>query len=57
MDDGRGEIYPSVDHQACLAGDWDRVRDQLVKMGRTARGVSQGLRELKEFDGLPEDTL
>src|SRR5437762_776801 len=49
--------YPAVDHQACLTGDWDRVRDQLVKMGRTAGGVSQGLRELKEFYGLPDDTL
>src|SRR6266446_10661129 len=49
--------YPAVDHQACVTGDWDRVRDQLVKMGRTAGGVSQGLRELKEFYGLPEDTL
>src|SRR5258705_10847567 len=36
--------YPAVDHQACLTGDWDRVRDQLVKMGRTAAGVSQGPR-------------
>jgi hypothetical protein len=49
--------YPLVDHQACLAGDWDRLRDQLMKMGRTIRGVGQGLRELKEFYGLPEDTL
>ena len=28
-----------------------------MKMGRTIRGVSQGLRELREFYGLPEDTL
>src|SRR5207253_1642904 len=49
--------YPAVDHQACLTGDWDRVRDQLVKMGRTAGGVSHGLRELKDFYGLPDDTL
>jgi hypothetical protein len=49
--------YPSVDHQACVAKDWGRVRDQLAKMGRSVRGVSQGLRELKEFYGLPEDTL
>ena len=41
--------YPAVDHQACLVGDWYRVRDQLVKMGRTAGAVGQGLRELKEF--------
>jgi hypothetical protein len=33
------------------------VRDQLVKMGRTAGAVSQGLRELKEFYRLPDDTL
>lgn len=49
--------YRSVDHQARLAGNWDEVRRQLVGMGRTARGVSQGLRELKDFYGLPEDTL
>jgi hypothetical protein len=49
--------YRLVDHQACLAGNWDEVRRQLVGMGRTARGVSQGLRELKDFYGLPENTL
>jgi TPR repeat protein len=47
--------YPAVDHQACVTGDWDRVRDQLVEMGRTSGGVSQGLRELKEFYELPDD--
>jgi hypothetical protein len=49
--------YPSVDHRACLAGNWDEVRHQLVGMGRTVGGVSQGLRELKDFYGLPENTL
>jgi hypothetical protein len=49
--------YPSVDHRACLAGNWDEVRRQLVEMGRTMRGVTQGLRELKDFYGLPENTL
>ena len=49
--------YRSVDHRACLAGNWDEVRRQLLRMGRTARGVSQGLRELKDFYGLPENTL
>jgi AraC-like DNA-binding protein len=49
--------YSAVDHHACLAGEWDQVRDQLVAMGRTANGVSQGLRELKDFYGLPDDTL
>lgn len=49
--------YSAVDHHDCLTGEWDHVRDQLVTMGRTASGVSQGLRELKDFYGLPDDTL
>jgi hypothetical protein len=49
--------YRSVDHRVCLACNWDEVRRQLLGMGRTARGVSQGLRELKDFYGLPENTL
>jgi hypothetical protein len=49
--------YRSVDHRASLASNWDEVRRQLLGMRRTARGVSQGLRELKDFYGLPENTL
>jgi Restriction endonuclease len=49
--------YRSVDHDLCEAGNWDEVRRRLVGMGRTVRGVSQGLRELKDFYGLPENTL
>jgi hypothetical protein len=49
--------YRSVDHGLCVAGNWDEVRRQLLGMARTARGVSQGLRELKDFYGLPENTL
>jgi hypothetical protein len=49
--------YRSIDHGACVANNWDEVGRQLVGMGRTARGVSQGLRELKDFYGLPENTL
>jgi hypothetical protein len=49
--------YSAVDHHACLAGEWDHVRDQLVAMGRTANGVSQGLRKLKDFYGLPDGSL
>lgn len=49
--------YALIDHDACLAGDWDEVRRQLAGMGRSASGVTHGLRELKEFYGLPADTL
>ena len=41
--------YRSIDHRACLAGNWDEVRRQLLEMGRTAGGVSKGLRELFEW--------
>jgi hypothetical protein len=49
--------YRLVDHGVCVAGNWDEVGRQLAEMGRTAGGVSHGLRELKEFYGLPENTL
>jgi hypothetical protein len=40
----------SLDRSSSLFGwRWDRVRNQLVKMGRTVRGVTQGLRELKRI--------
>jgi hypothetical protein len=49
--------YRAVDHVSCAQGNWEEVRGQLIGMGRTNRGVSQGLRELKDFYGLPDDTL
>jgi hypothetical protein len=49
--------YRAVDHHNCVVGNWDEVRRQLIGMGRTAQGASQGLREIKEFYGLPGDTL
>jgi hypothetical protein len=49
--------YRAVEHTSCAEGNWEEVRRQLIGMGRTNRGVSQGLRELKDFYGLPDDTL
>jgi hypothetical protein len=49
--------YGAVDHVSCAQGSWEEVRRQLLGMGRTNRGVSQGLRELKDFYGLPDDTV
>jgi hypothetical protein len=49
--------YRAVDHVSCAQGNWKEVRGQLIGMGRTNGGVSQGLRELKDFYGLPDDTL
>jgi hypothetical protein len=49
--------YSAVDHAACAAGNWEKVRQQLVAMGRKNGGVGQGLRELKDFYQLGEDTL
>jgi hypothetical protein len=49
--------YSTVAHTSCLRGDWQEVRRQLAQMGRSPNGVSNGLRELKEFYELPDDTL
>nr|WP_175619255.1 hypothetical protein [Bradyrhizobium sp. 2S1]MCK7670769.1 hypothetical protein [Bradyrhizobium sp. 2S1] len=49
--------YRAIDHASCVRGDWDRVRNDLVAMGRRNGGIGQGLRELKEFYELGEDTL
>ncbi|WP_155255473.1 restriction endonuclease [Bradyrhizobium elkanii] len=49
--------YRPVDHAACARGDWATVRQQLIAMGRRNGGIRQGLRELREFYELGEDTL
>jgi hypothetical protein len=49
--------YREVDHRSCAGGKWEEVRRQLIAMGRTKGGASQGLRELEDFYGLPDDTL
>ena len=49
--------YPAVDHRACASRDWTEVRSQLALMGRQKAGVSQALRELKDFYELGDDTL
>ena len=49
--------YPAVDHRACARRDWTEVRSQLALMGRPKAGVSQALRELKDFYELGDDTL
>ena len=49
--------YPQVSHTLCASGRWEEVGQQLKDMGRTKAGVSQGLRELRDFYELPADTL
>lgn len=49
--------YAQVSHDLCAAGNWAVVGQQLRDMGRTKAGTSQGLRELRDFYELPEDTL
>jgi hypothetical protein len=49
--------YPKIEHPVCMKGDWIQARQQLVQMGRTPGGVSNGLRELREFYELPNDAL
>lgn len=49
--------YPAVDHRPCASRDWTEVGSQLALMGRQKAGVSQALRELKDFYELGDDTL
>ena len=49
--------YRAVAHAACAHGDWPRVRQELIAMGRKKTGVGQGLRELQAFYSMGEDTL
>src|ERR1700758_3524776 len=49
--------YPAASHRACASGDWTKVRSQLALMRRQKAGVSQVLRELKDFYELGDDTL
>jgi hypothetical protein len=49
--------YREIDHDLCVAGDWAGVRKQLLAMGRTPSGASHGVRELRDFYELPDDTL
>jgi hypothetical protein len=49
--------YREIDHHTCLAGDWEKARAQLIESGRTAIGASQGVREVRDFYELGEDTL
>ncbi len=49
--------YRAVSHELCAEGKWDEVNRALRANGWTARGAGQGVRELKEFYTLPDDTL
>jgi hypothetical protein len=49
--------FRQIDHEHCATGDWDEVRRQLAAAGRTPTGVSQGVRELRDFYELDADAL
>jgi hypothetical protein len=49
--------YHSVNHELCLREDWSAIREQLIAGGRSPTGASQGVREVREFYCLSEDTL
>lgn len=49
--------FRQIEHEPCAAGDWDEIRRQLAAAGRTPTGVSQGVRELRDFYELGPDAL
>lgn len=56
-----GEIpfgYPGVGHDACQQENWEAIAERLVELGRKSKqSVTSGVREVKEFYTLGEDTL
>lgn len=49
--------FRKIEHKPCDAADWDMVAVQLEAAGRSPTGVSQGIRELRDFYELGEDCL
>lgn len=49
--------YGEIDHELCLDGRWDEVRNLLSAGGRNAQGASQGTREIRDFYELGPETL
>lgn len=49
--------YHEVDHGLATARDWDGVRQALNAFGRGNGAASQGIREVRDFYELDEDTL
>ncbi|HKR15844.1 hypothetical protein [Rhizorhapis sp.] len=49
--------FREIAHVPCAAGDWTTVREQLAAAGRTNSGITQGLRELRDFYEQGEECL
>ena len=49
--------FRRIAHAPSVAGDWERVAQELKAAGRTTSGVTQGLRELRDFYELGDDCL
>ncbi|MBX3582912.1 MAG: restriction endonuclease [Rhizobiaceae bacterium] len=49
--------YREIAHELCVQGDWKAARTALEQTGRTPSGLSQGVREVRDFYELDADTL
>jgi hypothetical protein len=49
--------FRKIAHAPCVAGDWEMVAQELKAAGRTTSGITQGLRELRDFYELGDDCL
>lgn len=50
--------YSGIEHQACLDGDWEKVKMQLAQTyGRSGGALTDDLREVRDFYELGRDTL
>jgi len=49
--------YNSVSHEACLNGDWEKVRDSLNKIRDDQGAITRDLNQIKEFYTAEDDVL
>lgn len=50
-------MYREIDHALCLTGDWDAVRNQFIRQGRTTSTASDAVREVRDYYELGADCL
>lgn len=49
--------FHRISHGPCKAGDWTKVAKELEAAGRSPSGITQGLRELRDFYELGDNCL
>ena len=49
--------YRDISHEACAAGDWEKVRAELIAGGGKGGVVTRALSEIRDFYEEPDECL